>query len=324
MSRKRRIVMAGGTVLSALGIGFLMQQGETAPRVAAEPPRPVIVQQTGPAQTGVGEAALDLQDIALTAAQPDELIVVPTVTRAAVAVDAMTLPRAPADPEIPQLGCNVAATAVPAAMASVDLTVSAPCLGNTRVTVHHNGMMFSEVTDARGTLSVNIPVLAEKAVFVVAFANGKGAVAQADVPALSEYDRVAVQWTGNAGFQFHAREFGAAYGDAGHSWTGAGADQPARGRVIRLGDADMLVPQLVEIYTFPTASARKSGTIALSVEAEVTSANCSRDIAAQSLELRGDGVLRTRDLVLSMPDCSAIGDFLVLNNLVDDLKIAAR
>ncbi|MFT4961743.1 MAG: hypothetical protein ACI92Z_002837, partial [Paracoccaceae bacterium] len=30
------------------------------------------------------------------------------------------------------------------------------------------------------------------------------------------------------------------------------------------------------------------------------------------------------DLLLSVPECSAIGDFLVLNNLVDNMTIAAN
>ncbi|MEC7300809.1 MAG: phosphate acyltransferase, partial [Pseudomonadota bacterium] len=42
-------------------------------------------------------------------------------------------------------------------------------------------------------------------------------------------------------------------------------------------------------------------------------------IVSQSITPRGAGKApRTRDLVLSVPDCSAKGDFLVLNNLLDD------
>ena len=34
--------------------------------------------------------------------------------------------------------------------------------------------------------------------------------------------------------------------------------------------------------------------------------------------------LRFRELSLKMPDCGATGEFLVLDNLLEDLKIAAR
>lgn len=64
--------------------------------------------------------------------------------------------------------------------------------------------------------------------------------------------------------------------------------------------------------------------MALSIEAEVTAGNCGQDISAQAIELRRDGTLRTRELSLAVPDCDGVGDFLVLNNLLDDLKIAAN
>jgi hypothetical protein len=189
-------------------------------------------------------------------------------------------------------------------------------------------MMFTAVTDGAGNLQLDVPVLNEKAIFVLAFANGKGAVAQTRVPDVAGYDRVVVQWSGREGFQIHALEFGASYGDLGHVWSGSAqtAEDAANGWgfVTRLGDVETLAPQIVEIYSFPNATSERTGTIALSIETEVTDANCGRDITAESLELVAGGGLRTRDLVLSVPDCSAIGDFLVLNNLVDDLKIAGN
>jgi hypothetical protein len=81
---------------------------------------------------------------------------------------------------------------------------------------------------------------------------------------------------------------------------------------------------MAEVYSFPRAASSRNGQVTLSVETEVTAENCGRDVSAQSLELRNGDTLRTRDMVLSVPNCSAIGDFLVLNNLVEDLKIAAR
>ena len=90
----------------------------------------------------------------------------------------------------------------------------------------------------------------------------------------------------------------------------------------RLGDGGTLAPQLAEI-NFPRA-AQRQGTIALSVEAEVSELNCGRDVSAQVLKLGPEYVLQTSDLLLSVPDCDAVGDFLVLNNLVDDLKVAGK
>ena len=339
MSKKRLVSMVSGTVLSALAIGFFMQRGETAaPRVLLVP-LPSAIQQVvlKPAVPALPNALVggdvvtrsDTQPLILASAVAPVMIPpsLPEPRPGAGPVIA-ALPEnnaLPADPAMPRLGCNIAATATPGPKAMVDLQVSAPCFPNEQVTVHHNGMIFTQVTDNAGNLSVNVPALSERAVFIVAFADGRGTVALTNVPALADYDRVAVQWTGKAGFQIHAREFGAAYGEPGHVWSGAApGDQKSSGFVTRLGDSGTPAPQMAEVYTFPSGTTSRSGVVALSVEAEVTQDNCGRDISAQSLELRGRSSLRTRDLVMAMPNCSGLGDFLVLNSLVDDLKIAAR
>ncbi|MDX2483569.1 MAG: hypothetical protein QNK42_07900 [Pseudodonghicola sp.] len=345
MSRLRLIGLTGGTLACALGIGYGMQRGQPAPlphstpavspaeanMPAAEP------RQTDPAPARVRlaeNAPLEIEKIALTSAEAvgasadNEMHEHPSVSELATdPSDSAALPSTPEDPEMPGLGCEVTAQAVPGPMAMVDFSVTAPCFGNTRLLVHHNGMIFSAVTDSEGSLNVKIPALAERAVFIAAFDNGDGAVATARVPGIADFDRVALQWQGNAGFQIHAREFGASYGAPGHVWSGApttGATDHATGSVLRLGEADALSPMIAEIYTFPAGAADRSGDISLSIEAEVTADNCGRDISAQLLQRQGANRITTRELDLSVPDCDAVGDFLVLNNLLDDLKIAAK
>jgi len=340
MPKKRLMTMVGGTVACALGIGFFMQRAETAA------PRDLLAPLPSPIQQMVlkpSSAALDADDtvskgfhnVSLTSVSPimaaptlpgpisqDVGLNIPPVTP--VSAPAI-VPTAPSDPDTPQLGCAIIATATPAPAASVDLAVSAPCFGNERVTVHHNGMMFTDVTDKNGVLAINIPALSEQAVFIIAFTDGKGSVALAKVPDLHQYDRVVLQWGGNSGFQIHAREFGASYGEDGHVWSGTPSTiREGGGSVIRLGNPDTLAPQMAEIYTFPRDSSKRTGTVALSIEAEVTAENCGRDVSAQTLELRDSNSLRIRELVLSVPNCAAMGDFLVLNNLVQGLTIAAR
>jgi hypothetical protein len=329
MSKIRLIAMTGGTLACALGIGFFMQMGDSAPK-----PQPVPA--ASKAQTNNGsvhvafEPRLALEDVTLTYASTDPVEPQPPVALAMVDASQGVSPQTPPDPAVPALpNCDVIATATTNAGAMVDLKIEAACFKNERVTIHHNGMMFTEVTDENGLLSVQAPALSEMAIFIVEMANGKGAVAQTEVPSLVFYDRVALQWADKSGFQIHAREFGANYGDAGHAWSGAARDVTAAamgdaGFMTQLGDPDTLTPRMAEVYTFPTGSASVSGVVALTVEAEVTDFNCGREIEAQSLELRGASGLRTRDLVLAVPSCGAIGDFLVLNNLMDDLKIAAK
>lgn len=333
---RRRILMAAGTATCALATGYLMQQDSPYrnPNIATKPAivsaEPMVPEQVIAAETVSEDIVLDnVQDITLTSALPD----MPAPRRLPDApfesanpernlLDGAVLPATPQDPEVPQLGCAVTATTTAAPMASVALSVDAPCYGNHRVSVHHSGLIFTEVTDEDGRLNVTIPALSENAVFVVAFGNSKGAVAMTQVPGLDQIDRVAVQWTDRAGLQIHAREFGAGYGEDGHVW--ADATQAGQGTLTHLGRTDTFEPHLAEVYSFPRSNARQTGIVALSIETEVTTTNCGREISAQSLELRDGIPLRTRDLTLSIPGCDAAGDFLVLNNLVEDLKIAAK
>ncbi len=325
MSKRKVVLTAAGTITCAMAIGFLMQQTGEAPGQSATTLAPVPIEQA----VLDGIQNVRLEEITLISANlgPDLggilSDVVPEPKTVSLDSDiAEAIP--PSDPEVPRLGCDIHIQARPTAMAQVLLSLRAPCNGNERATIHHNGLMFTEVTNLEGALDVTIPALSEKAVFVIELDGGAGAVAVADVPSLHEFDRVALQWTGDVGFQMHAREFGAAYGESGHVWSGQAATDESAGHMTRLGVADTFNPRLVEVYTFARSASERSGIVALTIEAEVTEANCGRDIAAQSLELRSDASLRTQDLVLSMPECSAKGDFLVLNNLVDDLKIASN
>ncbi len=225
--------------------------------------------------------------------------------------------------------CDIVARATPNSNAFVTLSVVAGCDPNTNVTVHHNGMQFTAVTDAVGRFDMNVPALSKSAVFIIEVEPGRGAVAQTTVNDLDSYNRVVVQWQGDSGFELHAREFGADYGTDGHIWHGAGSDTArletaAGGHLIRLGGDVSSDALMADIYTFPAAMSGRNGHVDLSVEAVVTQANCGQMIEAQTLELRDAGELRTQSVTLAVPACDAIGNFMVLNNLLDDLQVAAR
>jgi len=81
---------------------------------------------------------------------------------------------------------------------------------------------------------------------------------------------------------------------------------------------------VAEVYTFPTGTAAKAGDISLSVEAEVSSSNCGREVNAQALQVSTGQRMKVQEVTLFMPDCEAVGDFLVLKNLLNDLKIASN
>ncbi len=376
----RRILMAGGTFGAAIGIGFVMQNGDAlaarfggAPVVTAPPVAPAPAVERAPLEAVGAQENKDItikvatagfgvvtatapaapvapmpavlaapEDLGQPSAPPADPVVRAAFDPAPVApapdhhpMEVLTGKAAPAEedaplpaPEVAQ-DCTVRMEAAPAPAASVVLTLSAPCNGNERLSLHHEGMRFTEVTDADGALEITVPALNESAVFIAAFDSGVGTVTTTNVSALSLYDRVVLQWQGEGAMQIHAREFGADYGDPGHIWAEARMDagRAARGQggfLMRLGNAATAAPRMAEVYTFPSGSVQSPGTVRLSVEAEVTAANCGREIEAETLQIGQGGASDIQELTLSLalPGCDAVGDFLVLQNLLTDLTIA--
>ena len=342
MSKVRRYITAGGTLFCALGIGFLMQTNAQKDKEATLAPEPVeasLLQGAVSPAAPSGSDPVEISGIQLTAAsgatlpkpapQPETLPEAP-VTRAAFdpATGAETpVGDLPKEEPAPEFSCEFNLTATPAAAAMVTLDLEAPCMVNERFTLHHNGLMFTAVTDGDGMSQMTVPALSRNAVFIVAFANGEGAVANAEVSSVEYYDRYIVQWQGQSGLQVHALEYGATYGEDGHVWADAAGDMgiAVRGEggfITRLGPQDMDDARMAEVYTFPTLTAQKPGEIDLRLEAAVTRANCGRDIEAQSLHVSGTQAPVASDLTLAMPECDAVGDYLVLKNMFNNLKIA--
>ncbi|MGB5863351.1 MAG: hypothetical protein WBG95_03565 [Sulfitobacter sp.] len=342
MRYRKEIITTVGTLGCAVGIGFMMQQSAS--------PREIPVEYQGVALTNADAAVLDVEEIILTSAEFSDAIAAPkpeeVVALAAmptiVAPDADVLEESvtevvaddvvefdSADDITADLApvCDITANARPIAAAMVNLTLSAPCYPMERIAVQHAGLLFNQLTDENGSLDITVPAMAQDAVFVVAFTNGDGAVAQTVVEELSDFHRVALQWKGDTGFQLHAREFGAEYDSAGHVWSGemrsmSYAATGQGGYIARLGDEAMADGLMAEVYTFPASAADIYGDVDLSIETEVGSNNCGLEIEAQTLQTVRGNDITTRNLTMSVPDCDASGNFLVLNNLFEDLKVA--
>ncbi|PJE27612.1 hypothetical protein SAMN06297129_0440 [Pseudooceanicola antarcticus] len=225
--------------------------------------------------------------------------------------------------------CAISLTAESQAAAMVDLSLSAPCYAGERVAIHHEGMVFSELTDDEGQLSVAVPALAEFAIFVAVFQDGEGASADTEVSSLAFYDRSVLQWQGATGLELHALEYGAAYEEPGHVWSGAPQDITVAatgegGFLTQLGNPELPQARMVQVYSFPLGIARKAGDIDLSVEVQVTEDNCGGDVTGQVIHVAEAQFGSFHDLNVTMPACDATGDYLLLKNLLDDLKIAAN
>ena len=225
--------------------------------------------------------------------------------------------------------CEISLSADVEEAAMVHLYLDAPCRISERVTIQHEAMAFTAMTTSDGLLDVVVPALSETGIFYAFFGDSEGAMIDIAVPGIAMYDRVALLWKGDSGLQVHAREFGADYGTAGHVWSNAPrstahAVQAQGGFLTTLGDSGALEPQMAEVYTFPSGMTQDSGTVRLSVEAEITAANCGRDVSAVSLQSSTGGPAEVVELELAVPGCQTIGDFLVLNSLLRDLKVAGN
>jgi len=213
------------------------------------------------------------------------------------------------------------------APAMLHVAFDAPCHPDARATVRHAGLAITGRTSALGALDLTLPALAEAAEVTVALSGGPSASAETEVPDLGGYDRVAVQWQNADAFQLHAHEFGARFGEPGHI-SAANPAGPERalggvgGFLTLLGDSGTDWPLLAEVYSFPAERIGRSGAVVLTLEAAVTAETCGRELLGETLEMRRGGPVTRTDVHVAMPDCDAIGDFVLLGNLLDDLVLA--
>lgn len=278
---------------------------ETATQATADAP-PVIQLA---AVTG-SNAALTTQDLA---ASPVQLVAATTESAAASVTDM-------AEPAATASACPVTMdlSVVPGAVLGV--TLIARCAPNARVVLQHEGLSITGVTTATGALFTSIPAMTTMAEVKATLAGGISVNASVAVPEAAQYRRFAVQWQGDDAFQVNAYENGAAFGQPGHiSDAQPGLASDVGSFLQRLGDPLAAMPLLAEVYTYPLTKTP----VAIEVEAAVTDKTCGREMIGETVFSDAGSVVVT-DLTLAMPGCDAIGDFLVLNNLVPDVTLAAN
>jgi hypothetical protein len=224
-------------------------------------------------------------------------------------------------------GLTVSAEAQPAAMVALDII--SPCQPETRIVIEHSGLTLTATNDALGILTLNVPVFETPAFFTIRMPDGSRETALVAVPDLSQYERVGVQWNGERGLELHALEFGANYGESGHIWqeTPGMVDHAIAGDggfVTVLGLEGLEDAMAAQIYTFPRDTVLQDGVVRLTIEAPITNANCGQQTMARTLQTEQDGAVAVIELTFTLPECDAVGDFLVLQNLLRDLRVAAN
>lgn len=336
MKIPRRYVRTATVLTIALATGHVMQNAEgIAARFSAAPAAGPVAAPAGPAVALMMQAPELAPPGGETAAAPailPSLAGLPRISRQAPALpDAESLRMASfalpdeAVPPAPQsaTACDLGLVATPAPGAMVEIGLVAPCAPGSDVRIAHAGLAFTLRTDAGGRLVADVPALESASPISVTLPDGSVAEARVEVPDLALYDRIAVSWSGAAAIELHAFEFGAGYDDPGHVWRGNPGDTAGGGHLAVYGDADALVPAMAEVYTFPAGLAARDGKIALTLEAEVTPDNCGREVAGHTAVTRGGVPGDAVAVELAMPDCDAVGDFLVLGTLFQDLTVAA-
>jgi hypothetical protein len=232
----------------------------------------------------------------------------------------------PADPAkaVPAAACDTTLDLLTEANAMIGITLLAPCHPNQRVVLRHAGLAVTAQTTSTGALLTAIPALEVDATVELSFADGTDASGTIAVPDVATLRRFGVQWQADDAFQVHSFENAAAYGAPGHV-SAANPHRPAVGMqatggfLSLLGDAATENPLLAEVYTFPADPTAKPEVV---VEAAVTDKTCARELLAETLSSSGGSVFVT-DLTLAMPECHAVGDYLVLKNLFLDLNMAS-
>lgn len=328
MQLVRKLALGVATVSVAFGAGHLVQSGsDHGPKGAVT--KAHLTSGTTNAGTGATDAGEAKPLATQLASQPGPAFADPTV--GTVDKTLVKSARAPepaviifdadaAQPETGEAGevvlssaCAPTLTVTPRDGAMLDVLLFAPCAKDARVILRHGGLALSAHTTKTGALSLMLPALDSAGQVSVTLKDGTLVEAVAPVE-MAGLRRFAVQWLSDDAIQLQIYEDGAAFGAPGN--VSAARPQGA-GSLAVLGDASADLPLMSEIYTFPQTAIP----VQVTLEAEVTAANCGRDVLGQTLE-SVDGTVKTSDITLTMPGCEAVGDILVLNNLVGDTTLA--
>lgn len=218
---------------------------------------------------------------------------------------------------------SVTATAMPAAMVALD--VMAPCRAAASVRIIHSSLTIETETDAVGLLTLDIPAFETSANFTIMFKDGVEHTASVAVPDLANFDRIGLIAHGDMGLELHAMEFGAAFGEPGHVWHESPAQVDAAisgegGFLSQIGAGDTYT----QVYTLPRATLQEGESVGLSIDAPVTAQNCEAHVQARTIRSEAAGPVDVTELTFTVPGCDAIGDILVLQNLLADLRLASN
>jgi hypothetical protein len=318
--RDKRLATAVATLLAAFATAHLMQFGLSAGRAASGSDQAAPI---GLATFVTWRDRGTVSGLPATPAAPS----VAGVT--AASLDTPDLRRPPDDRGVPEtlgargdrtgfgLACARRLTLVPRAGALVEARLDAPCDPGVRVELRHADLRFAVLTGADGSAAPVVPALTADARVEAFFADGSVVSARTLVPDVAEVERVVLVSDGWSGLTLRAFEAA--------SWRGEDAYSRATARpgaMLRLGDAGIEAPLLAEVYTAPAGRFGVSDGPRLQVEADLSAANCARDVVADVLRSSGGVSSAPQRLRLSLPACGEDGGLLVVDLPPADLRFA--
>ena len=261
----------------------------------------------------------------MLAAAESAAIVVPVAPRLPLALPVILASATPEVAPAPLIApakteCTVRLDLAPVPGAMIGVMLLAPCAPNARVVLQHEGLAVTGLTTATGSLITTLPAFTTQAQVTAVLADGSKVKTALTVPEAADFRRFGVQWQGDDAFQVMAYENGASFGTKGHIYgLQPGIASDAGGFMQVLGNPAATMPLLAEVYTYP----KGQSPVDVVVESAVTAKTCGRELLGETL-MAAEGKVLVTDLTLAMPDCAAIGDFLVLNNLAQDMTLAAN
>jgi hypothetical protein len=195
--------------------------------------------------------------------------------------------------------------------AMIGLAVDAPCQPDAVLSISHAGMSFAARSDADGRLAATIPALGARGRVAVRFETGAELADEIVVPDIGAVRRVALTVRGQTGLHLNAYVKGAGFGAAGHIRPGNDGlpTLGLGGFLTRLGDPALARPRLAEVFTQPALGPAAR----VEVIAEVEEGNCGRDLIGVTFTAEGTVVPVTGAISFAMPDCTALGDRLVMD-----------
>jgi len=210
--------------------------------------------------------------------------------------------------------CDVRVEVAPLAGAMVALDIAAPCDPSARVDIFQGDLQIAIPLDEVGQAQVEMPTLTATSTLAVVVSGRAPVSLLTDGSDVADYDRTVLFWQGDMGLELHAFENDADYGMLGHVSPRmpsniAKALSGNGGYLQMLGDPTLAEANVALVYTVPASVASD-----LSVEAPVLAGNCTRDVLAGTIRSFAGAAPVLQDLTFTMPDCDAVGDYVLLGD----------